>query len=200
MFRPRLIALLLALVTLVVFLHAGRFGFVNYDDPDYVTENNFVKNGLNWTDIRWAFTTFHASNWHPLTWLSLMTDCTLFGPNAGAMHLVNVLFHAVNAALLFILLWRLTQKIWPSAFVAALFAWHPLHVESVAWISERKDVLSTFFALLSLLSYAGFVMENRRRGWWLALFFFALALLAKPMVVTLPFLLQLLDLWALKRV
>jgi tetratricopeptide (TPR) repeat protein len=129
-----------------------------------------------------------------------MTDCTLFGPNAGAMHLVNVLFHAVNAALLFILLWRLTQKIWPSAFVAALFAWHPLHVESVAWISERKDVLSTFFALLSLLSYAGFVMENRRRGWWLALFFFALALLAKPMVVTLPFVLLLLDFWPLNRV
>ncbi|HEY5234120.1 MAG TPA: tetratricopeptide repeat protein [Verrucomicrobiae bacterium] len=200
MFRPRLIALLLALGTLVVFLPAGRFGFVNYDDPDYVTENNFVKNGLNWTDIRWAFSTFHASNWHPLTWLSLMTDGTLFGLNAGVMHLVNVLFHAVNAALLFILLSRLTQKTWPSAFVAALFAWHPLHVESVAWISEHKDVLSTFFALLSLLGYAEFVMENRRRGWWLALFFFALALLAKPMVVTLPFVLLLLDFWPLNRV
>ena len=132
MSRPRLIALLLALGTLVVFLPVGRFGFVNYDDPDYVTENNFVKNGLNWPDLAQAFTTFHASNWHPLTWISHMTDCTLFGLNAGAMHFVNVLFHAANAGLLFALLLRLTGKIWPAAFVAALFAWHPLHIESVA--------------------------------------------------------------------
>src|SRR5665213_21477 len=217
MFRPRLIALLLALGTLVVFLPAGRFGFVNYDDPDYVTQNNFVKNGLNWTDIRWAFSTFHASNWHPLTWLSLMTDRSLFGLNPGAYHFVNILFHAVNAALLFILLSRLTQKIWPSAFVAALFAWHPLHVESVAWISERKDVLSTFFALLALLSYAKWSKAERRESsagtaspafasrpssldYFLALIFFALGLLAKPMLVTLPFVMLLLDFWPLKRV
>jgi tetratricopeptide (TPR) repeat protein len=198
--RPRLITLLLVLGTLVVFLPAGRFGFVNYDDPDYVTENNFVKNGLDWTDIRWAFTTFHASNWHPLTWLSHMTDVSLFGPDAGSMHFVNILFHTANAVLLFTLLLRLTQKIWPSAFVAALFAWHPLHVESVAWISERKDVLSTFFEMLSLLSYAEFAVKNRRRGWWLALLFFVLGLLAKPMVVTLPFVLLLLDFWPLNRV
>lgn len=199
MSRPRLIALLLALTTLVVFLPAGGFGFVNYDDPDYLTDNNFVKNGLNWTDLQWAFTTLHASNWHPLTWLSHMTDCTLFGLNLGAHHFVNVLFHAANTALLFLLLWRLTQKIWPSVFVAALFAWHPLHVESVAWISERKDVLSTFFALLALLSYAEFAKANRRRDWWLALLFFALGLLAKPMVVTLPFVMLLLDFWPLRR-
>jgi tetratricopeptide (TPR) repeat protein len=199
MSRPRLITLLLALITLVVFLPVGRFSFVNYDDPDYVVENNFVKNGLNWTDLQWAFTTFHASNWHPLTWISLMTDCTLFGLDAGAMHFVNVLFHAANAALLFMLLWRLTGKIWPSAFVAALFAWHPLHVESVAWISERKDVLSTFFGLLALLSYTKFVKENYRRSFWLALLFFALCLLAKPMLVTLPFVMLLMDFWPLKR-
>ena len=129
-----------------------------------------------------------------------MADCTLFGPNAGAHHFVNVLFHAANVALLFILLWRLTQKIWPSALVAALFAWHPLHVESVAWISERKDVLSAFFALLALLSYTKFVKENSRRSYWFALVFFALGLMSKPMLVTLPFVLLLLDYWPLQRI
>jgi protein O-mannosyl-transferase len=199
MSRPRLISLLLALVTLVVYLPVRTHSFVNYDDTDYVTENSFVKNGLSWTDLKWAFTTFHASNWHPLTWISHMADCQLFGPNAGAQHFVNVLFHAANAALLFILLWRLTGAIWPSAFVAALFAWHPLHVESVAWISERKDVLSTFFALLALLSYTKYVKENRRRNFWLALIFFALGLMSKPMLVTLPFVMLLLDYWPLQR-
>jgi protein O-mannosyl-transferase len=198
--RPRIIALLLALITLVVFLPVGGFGFVNYDDPDYVTENNFVKNGLNWTDIKWAFTSFHASNWHPLTWISHMADCTLFGINPGAHHFVNVLFHAANVAMLFTLLFRLAGKIWPAAFVAALFAWHPLHVESVAWVSERKDVLSTFFALLSLLSYAKFAKKNCRRSFWFAFFYFALSLLAKPMLVTLPFILLLLDFWPLQRI
>jgi tetratricopeptide (TPR) repeat protein len=199
MSRPRLIALLLALATLVVFLPAARFGFLNYDDNDYVTENNFVNSGLTVTDIQWAFTAFHAGNWHPLTWISHMTDCTLFGLNPGAHHFVNVLFHAASVALLFMLLWRLTERIWPAAFIAALFAWHPLHVESVAWISERKDVLSTFFALLALLSYAKFTKEDCRRSFWLALIFFALGLLAKPMLVTLPFVLLLLDYWPLGR-
>ena len=161
MSRPRLITLLLAFATLVVFLPAGSYQFVNYDDTDYVTENPFVKNGLNGTDLRWAFTAFHAGNWHPLTWISHMADCQFFGLNAGAHHFVSVLFHAMNAALLFTLLLRLTGKIWPAAFIAALFAWHPLHVESVAWISERKDVLSTFFALLALLSYAKYVEASK---------------------------------------
>jgi tetratricopeptide (TPR) repeat protein len=200
MSRPRTIALLLALGTLIVFLPAGRFGFVNFDDTDYVTNNNFVKHGLTGADICWAFTTFHASNWHPLAWLSHMADCTLFGLNPGAHHFVSVLFHAVNVGLLFILLLRLTGKTWPAAFVAALFAWHPLHVESVAWISERKDVLSTLFALLTLLSYTRFVQENSRRHFWLALLFFALGLMSKPMLVTLPFVLLLLDFWPLGRV
>jgi Tfp pilus assembly protein PilF len=199
MSRPRLIALLLALGTLVVFLPVGGFNFIAYDDPAYVSENPFVKNGLNWTDIQWAFTTFHASNWHPLTWLSHMADCSLFGSNPGAQHFVNVLFHSANTALLFLLLWRLTQKIRPAALVAALFAWHPLHIQSVAWISERKDVLSTFFALLALLSYAKFALENRRRSYWFALGFFALGLMSKPMLVTLPFVLLLLDFWPLRR-
>ena len=211
MSRPRLIALLLALGTLVVFLPTGWFGFVNYDDPEYVTENVFVKNGLNGPDIAQAFTSYHACNWHPLTWLSHMTDCTLFGLNPGAMHFVNILFHAANTVLLFALLWRITslredsparqaKKIWAAAFIAALFAWHPLHIQSVAWISERKDVLSTFFGLLTLLAYAKFTKENSRSAYWLALIFFALGLMAKQMLVTLPFVMLLLDYWPLQRV
>ncbi|HEY5297246.1 MAG TPA: tetratricopeptide repeat protein [Verrucomicrobiae bacterium] len=200
MSRLRLNAWLLALITLAVYLPVRNDGFVNYDDTDYVTENNFVKNGLTWTDVKWAFTSFHASNWHPLTWISHMADCQWFGLNAGAQHFVNVLFHAANAALLFVLLMRLTNALGPCFFIAALFAWHPLHVESVAWISERKDVLSTFFALLSLLSYAKYAQENRRRSFWFALIFFALGLMSKPMLVTLPFVLLLLDFWPLNRV
>jgi len=200
MSRPRLIALLLALATLVVYLPVVHDGFVNFDDQEYVTENHPVLAGLTWDSLRWAFTSFHAANWHPLTWLSHMLDCELFGPNPGAHHFVNVLFHAANVALLFVLLLRLTNALWPAAFIAALFAWHPLHVESVAWVAERKDVLSTFFALLALLSYAKFARENCRRSFWLALIFFALGLMAKPMLVTLPFVMLLLDYWPLQRV
>jgi len=199
MSRPRFIALLLALATLAVFLPAGRLGFVSFDDNDYVTENPFVKNGLTVTGICWAFTTSHAGNWHPLTWLSHMADCELFQLNPGAHHYDNVLIHAANVVLLFALLLRLTQKPLPAAFIAALFAWHPLHVESVAWVSERKDVLSTFFALLSLLSYIKYVQEKSRRSLWLAFLFFTLGLMAKPMLVTLPFVMLLLDWWPLNR-
>jgi tetratricopeptide (TPR) repeat protein len=199
MSRPRLIALLLALGTLLVFLPAGRYRFVDFDDPDYVTDNPFVKNGLTLTDVRWAFTAFHSSNWHPLTWISHQTDCELFGLNAGPHHFTNILLHAANVALVFLLLWWLTQRLGPSALIAALFAWHPLHVESVAWISERKDVLSAFFALLSLLCYLNFARENRRRSFWFALFFFALGLMSKPMLVTLPCIFLLLDFWPLER-
>jgi tetratricopeptide (TPR) repeat protein len=199
MSRPRFIALLLAFITIVVFLPVAHDEFINYDDPDYVTDNPQVENGLNWTDLKWAVTTDFASNWHPLTWISLQTDTTLFGLNAGVFHIVNVLFHAANVTLLFRLLLRLTDRLWPSALVAALFAWHPLHIESVAWVSERKDVLSTFFALLALLSYAKFARENCRRSFWFALFYFVLGLLAKPMLVTLPFVFLLLDFWPLRR-
>jgi len=199
MSQPRLIALLLALMTLVVFLPATQNQFVNYDDTDYVTENPQVKNGLNWTDIHWAFTKFHAGNWHPVTWISHQLDCELFGLSPGPQHFTSVLFHAANAALVFGLWWRLTARLSASAMVAALFAWHPLHVESVAWIAERKDVLSTFFALLSLLSYVRFARENTGGQYWLAVFFFALGLLAKPMLVTLPCVFLLLDYWPLER-
>ena len=199
MSRPRLIALLLALITLAAFLPATQYAFINYDDNDYVSANPDVQRGLSWAGVKWAFTTLHAENWHPLTWLSHMTDCELFGLNPGAHHFVNVMFHAANAVLLFVVLLRLTGAQWPAAFVAALFAWHPLHVESVVWIAERKDVLSTFFALLTLLCYARFVQAKCRRSFWLAVLFFALGLLAKPMLVTLPFVLVLLDFWPLQR-
>src|SRR5258706_11384495 len=199
MSRPRLITLLLALATLVVYLPVVCCGFVNFDDQVYVTENRHVQAGLTGESIRWAFMSFYGANWHPLTWLSHMLDCELFGLNAGAHHFVNVLIHSVNVALLFVLLLRLAGAIWPAAFVAALFAWHPLHVESVAWISERKDVLSICFALLTLLSYMKFAKENCRRSSWFALIFFALGLMSKPMLVTLPFVMLLLDFWPLQR-
>jgi tetratricopeptide (TPR) repeat protein len=213
--------LLLALITLLAYWPVTRDGFINYDDQDYVTNNRVVQNGLTWAGVKWAFTTGHASNWHPITWLSHMLDCELFGLNAGAQHCVNVLFHTANAVLLLWLLFQLTGALWPSAFVAALFAWHPLHVESVAWISERKDVLSTFFALLTLLAYARYAQRVTGDKWpvagtkiapalsrftfhvsrfyWLALIFFTLGLMSKPMLVTLPFVMLLLDYWPLRR-
>ncbi|MEI9866186.1 MAG: tetratricopeptide repeat protein [Limisphaerales bacterium] len=200
MFRPRSIGLLLAFVTLLIYLPATSNQFLNYDDQEYITSNRVVQDGLTWAGVKWAFIGAHASNWHPLTWLSHMTDCNLFRLNPGGPHLVNILFHAVNATLLFHLLLRLTQKKWPALFVAAVFAWHPLHVESVAWVAERKDVLSTFFALLTLLSYVQYVQEKRRPSFWFAVFFFILALLSKPMAVTLPLVMLLLDYWPLKRI
>src|SRR5579859_1485415 len=221
MSRPRIVCALLALVTLLVYLPVRHYAFTNYDDSDYVTQNAVVQSGLSWTGIKWAFTTTAANNWHPLTWLSLMLDCQLFGVNAGAEHLVNVVFHTINTALLFLLLLRMTNAFWPSAIIAALFAWHPLHVESVAWVAERKDVLSAFFGLLALQAYVGYVQkrpgagnpepkagtampvpDSRRstRDYSLALFFFACGLMAKPMLVTLPFVFLLLDYWPLQRV
>jgi tetratricopeptide (TPR) repeat protein len=199
MSRPRFIALLLTLVTLLIYFPVTRDGFINYDDDDYITGNRIVENGLTYAGIKWAFTTFYESNWHPVTWLSHMTDCELFDLNAGAHHFVNALIHSVNVALLFALLLRLTGTPWPSALVAALFGWHPLHVESVAWIAERKDVLSTFFALLALLAYVKYARQKSRHSFCHALIFFALGLMSKPMLVTLPFVLLLLDFWPLQR-
>jgi tetratricopeptide (TPR) repeat protein len=206
MSQPRRIALLLAAATFALFLPAAWSGFCVYDDSLYVTDQPIVQAGVTWAGVKWAFTTMAASNWHPLTWLSHMVDCGVFGLNPAGPHLVNVLFHAANVALLFTLLWRLTNKIWPSAFIAALFAWHPLHVESVAWISERKDVLSTFFALLALLNYARHVELSKVQSPKSKVYFawslvaFALGLMAKPMLVTLPCLLLLLDFWPLRRI
>jgi protein O-mannosyl-transferase len=197
--RPRFICLALALVTLLAYLPVHRDGFILYDDGDYLTQNPVVQAGLTWAGVKWAFTTWHACNWHPLTWLSHMLDCELFGLDAGAHHLVNVLLHAGSAAVLFLWLFYLTDALWPAALVAALFAWHPLRVESVAWAAERKDTLSTLLAMLSLWAYARFARERHRRAFVLALVFFALGLLAKPMLVTLPCVFLLLDFWPLRR-
>jgi hypothetical protein len=199
------VCLALAAITLLVYSPMLWHGFINYDDPDYITGNAHVIGGLTWTNVAWAFTTGDAANWHPLTWISHMTDCQLFGLNPAGHHLTNLLFHIANTLLLFLLLKKLTGAIWRSFFVAALFAWHPLHVESVAWASERKDVLSAFFWMLALLAYAQFaglskIQNPKSKAFYiLALFLFACGLMSKPMVVTLPFVLLLLDFWPLQR-
>ncbi|MGD0573648.1 MAG: tetratricopeptide repeat protein [Sedimentisphaerales bacterium] len=190
----------LILGTLLVFRQVHNFAFVNYDDTDYVYENPHVLNGLTGDGIIWAFTTNHTANWHPLTWLSLMLDCQLFGANPGWMHLVNLLLHIANTLLLFALLRKMTGALWPSAFVAAAFAIHPMHVESVAWIAERKDVLSTLFLLLTLAAYVSYVKRRSLFRYMLTVLLFALGLLVKPMLVTLPILLLLLDYWPLERI
>jgi Flp pilus assembly protein TadD len=175
-------------------------GFANYDDNDYVTENRMVKAGLSWSGARWAFTSTHAANWHPLTWLSLELDASLYGPeSAWGYHITNLLLHAANVVLLFLALRRLTGAVWRSAAVAALFAVHPAHVESVAWISERKDVLSGLFWMLTMLAYAWYAERPNWRRYLAVAAPFALGLMAKPMVVTLPCVLLLLDYWPLGR-
>ncbi|MBN2455826.1 MAG: glycosyltransferase family 39 protein, partial [Sedimentisphaerales bacterium] len=183
--RDICIYLALALATLSVYWRVGNYDFVNYDDPRYVSENPHVKAGLTWQNIKWAFSTGHASNWHPVTWLSHMLDCELFGQKPGRHHLVNLLFHLANTLLLFWFFNSATGAIWRSGFVAALFALHPLHVESVAWISERKDVLSTLFWMLTMLMYLRYVRRGSFGSYLLSLVFFGLGLMAKPMLVTL---------------
>ena len=200
-----MIAAGLLVATLLIFARAIGNGFVNYDDPDYVTANAQVQGGITVAGIRWALTSGVASNWHPLTWMSHQLDVTLFGLDPRGHHATSVLWHALNAALAFLALRRLTGSVWRSAFCAALFAWHPLRVESVAWVSERKDVLSGFFFFAVLWLYAGYVRRRRDGLPWLAAYVatlaaFALGLMAKPMLVTLPCLLLLLDFWPLRRV
>jgi Flp pilus assembly protein TadD len=197
------ICLALAVSALLVFWQVRNFDFVNYDDNDYVYENPHVLNGLTAGDVSWAFTTGHTGNWHPLTWLSLMLDRQLSlprGPSPAGFHLTNLFFHIANTLLLFLVLKQMTNAIWQSAFVAALFALHPMHVESVAWIAERKDVLSTFFWLLAMLAYVRYVKQPNAARYLLVLIIFALGLMAKPMLVTLPFVFLLLDYWPLNRI
>ena len=189
----------LAAVTIIVYAQVIRCDFVDLDDGVYVFENWHVRNGLNLQDVAWAFTTGNSANWHPMTWLSHMVDSQLFGSQAGYHHMVGLLFHVANTLLLFLLLQKLTGAVWRSAFVAGFFALHPLHVESVAWVAERKDVLSTFFLFLTVWAYADFVRTRKRRQYLLALLLFALGLMSKPMLVTLPFILLLLDYWPLNR-
>jgi tetratricopeptide (TPR) repeat protein len=194
-----LICVVLSVITIAVYWQVLHFDFINFDDPKYVTENLHVQQGLTWDSIRWAFTTKHVNNWHPLTWLSLMLDWHLFGPNAGAFHLVSLLLHVANTVLLFIVLSRCTGAVWCSAFVAATFALHPLHVESVAWIAERKDVLSTLFWMVTMLAYARYAERPLVARYVVALLAFGLGILAKPMLVTLPCVLLLLDYWPFRR-
>ena len=202
--RAMFICLLLAAVTLALFWPVTHFDFINYDDPDYVINNQAIQHGLTAPALTWAFTTYHASNWHPVTWISHLLDCSIFGLHPGGHHLTNLLLHTANAILLFLILWKITGEEWRSALVAALFAWHPLHVESVAWISERKDVLSTFFSLLTIAAYGRYAGDlksqiSNLKFYIAALFCFILALLSKPMAVTLPVVLLLLDFWPLRR-
>jgi Flp pilus assembly protein TadD len=189
----------LILSTLLVFWQVRNFDFVSYDDDIYVYENQHVLNGLTYDGVIWAFTTGYASFWHPITWLSLMLDCQLFGPDPGWFHLVNVFLHLANTLLLFAVLKKMTSSLWPSAFVAAAFALHPMHVESVAWIAERKDVLSTLFWLLTLAAYVSYVKRPSIFRYLISLVLFAIGLMAKPMLITLPFVLLLLDYWPLER-
>jgi protein O-mannosyl-transferase len=156
---PAFLSLLLTLVTLAVYWPVRHHDYVNYDDADYASANAHVQGGLKWENIAWAFTTGHASNWHPLTWLSHMLDWQLFGNSPGSFHLVSLAFHLANTVLLLLVLRRMTGALWRSGFVAALFALHPVHVESVAWISERKDVLSTLFFLLTIWAYVEYAKK-----------------------------------------
>ena len=199
----------LAVACLVIYSQVTTFDFINLDDPSYVYKNGPVLSGLNADSIKWAFTAFHSSNWHPLTWFSHALDVQLFGLNPGVHHAVNVILHLANACLAFVVFRTYTGSVWKSALVALLFAVHPAHVESVAWVSERKDVLSTLFWLLTMLAYARYArtpdadgsVARRLVSPYLLLTYglLALGLLAKPMVVTLPFVLLLMDLWPLKR-
>ena len=229
---PCLVSALLVLAVLAVYLPVIGLNFLTFDDDCYVTRNLQVAGGLTWAGLRWAFTHAHCANWHPLTWLSHMLDCQLYGLNPAGHHLTNLLFHATNAVLLFLWLRSLTAAFWRSAFVAALFALHPLHVESVAWVAERKDVLCSFFGLLSLWAYTRYAKQSRvqsreskvgglksaGRGqrsqagrskpesqrpstlfYVLSLLLFALGLMSKPMLVTWPCVMLLLDYWPLGR-
>lgn len=200
--RSRIILLVisLAVLSIIPYYQVINHGFVNFDDYEYVVENPHVNRGLSIEGIKWAFTAVHSCNWHPMTWLSHMLDCELYGLNPSGHHLTNLIFHVINALLLFLLLLFITGSVWKSAFVAALFAIHPLHVESVAWISERKDVLSTFFGILALWAYVYYAIRPNIKRYLAIIFFFVLGLMSKPMLITFPFVLILLDYWPLQRI
>ncbi len=195
----------LVAITLAIYAQVIRHQFIYLDDMPYIRDNRMVNRGLTLSGIVWAFTTFYAANWHPLTWIAHMIDCQLFGLNPGAHLFVQVLIHSANAALVFWFLRRATGgpgragSIWPSAIVAALFALHPLHVESVAWAAERKDTLSTFFGLLSLIAYVRYAESPSWKRYVLVAVLLALGLMAKPMLVTWPFVMLLIDYWPLRR-
>lgn len=193
------VPVLLFLATIALYAPVRHFSFLNYDDPSYVTANLHVRDGLTTAGIEWALRSTEAANWFPLTWVSHMADVQFFGLASGLHHLTNVVLHAAGAVLLFLLLFRTTGAVWRSAFVAAIFALHPLHVESVAWIAERKDVLSAFFWMLALLAYVRFVERPGARRYALLLLAFGAGLMSKSMIVTMPVVALLLDVWPLGR-
>jgi len=192
-------ALLLVAVTLVFYNPIVRNQFVDFDDLSYIVKNNHVVSGVSWTTVKWSFSTFRDGNWHPLTWLSHALDCQLFRLNPVGHHYTGLMLHTASAVLLFLLLWRATGFLWSSLIVAALFALHPVNVESVAWAAERKNVLSMLFFMLALYAYDRYARGGRRYLYWLVTGLFALGLLAKAQIVTLPFVLLLWDYWPLER-
>lgn len=202
-YRDILVFAALAAIVTVIYLQTRSFDFINLDDGLYVVNNPYVLSGINLKTISWSLTTFQAANWHPVTWLSLALDVQLFGPNAGGLHMTNAALHLINSFLVYFVFRRMTGRFWASVIVAALFAAHPTHVESVAWIAERKDVLSTTFWLLTILTYVKCVESESislSKYFPLLLVVFALGLMTKPMLVTLPFVLLLCDYWPLERV
>lgn len=194
-----LIGFFLIAAIVLIYLPVTKFGFVDYDDVRYVVKNTHVKNGLTINNIKWAFFAFYEANWHPVTWISHMMDVQIFGMDPGMFHVINIIFHTLNSLLLFLFFNKATGRIGASAIISVLFAIHPVHVESVAWIAERKDVLSTFFLMLTLLSYLKYVISKKKWAYFSTLSFFSLGLMSKPMIVTLPCLLLLLDYWPLCR-
>ena len=194
-----IICISLVVIILAVYLQTGNHEFLGYDDPAYVTGNPHVSSGITGNNIRWAFTSVDEYNWHPITWVSHMTDVQLFGMNPRGHHLGNVMFHSVASVLLLVLLFRTTGSLWQSSFVAALFALHPLHVESVAWVAERKDVLSALFWFLTLLLYAEYAAKKTTARYLSVLLSFVLGLMSKPMLVSLPLVMLLMDYWPLNR-
>jgi len=197
--RPAVLAFLLIVFVVALYYPVHGHPFINYDDPDYVSENTHVTSGLSVATVEWAFTTGYASNWHPLTWVSHALDCQLFGVNPGPQHMTNVLIHALNAALLFWVLFQATGCVGRSFMVAALFALHPVNVESVAWIAERKTVLSTFFCLLAICAYTAYARRPGVLRYIIVAAFFVCGLMAKPQIIILPCLLLLWDYWPLGR-
>lgn len=194
-----LICMALIIVTTIVFSRVGDHEFLLFDDEDYITQNPHIENGITVSNIAWAFSSVYASNWHPITWLSHMADVQLYGMNPRGHHFTNVIIHSVSTMLLFILLLLLTRSQWKSLFVAALFALHPMHVESVAWVAERKDVLSAFFWFLTLILYSQYVAKRKHIQYLLTLVSFILGLMCKPMLITLPIVMLLIDFWPLNR-
>lgn len=198
-FHPAVVCAALVLLTLAVYAPVAKFGFVDYDDPDYVTKNELVQGGLSWQSASRAISAPHFGNWHPVTWLSHMADAEMFGMNPAGHHLVNVAIHAANGVVLYLLLLGLLNCSGTAAFVAAAFLLHPQHVESVAWVSERKDVLSAFFGFLALAAYVRYAKQQSAGRYLTVLVLLALGLMSKPMLVTWPFLLLILDWWPLNR-